>query len=443
MNQPKLTPSKVFVPGGMPVITYIPRAERELEGKLRSVEDNLCKLVTLTGSTKSGKTVLANRIFPRSAGVAIWIDGGSIDTEETFWREIHAQIDEDEELTRESGDTTASGVKGEISGEGGVPLFAKAKGKGALERTDERSHSKQTKPVQGIKARAIRMLRESGRPLIVDDFHYLERAAQGSIVRALKPLVFEGHAVVFIAIPHRRYDVVRVEKEMTGRVLSIPVPSWTDEELYQIASVGFPKLAINIDDRISRSLAAEAYGSPHLMQEFCREVAKDRLAANDLHSHSASQFAGERLFKSSAEATGKIIFDKLAKGPRQRTDRMQRPLVGGGTADIYRVILLALSHISPGLNVIDYEVLRNAIRAVLTDNIPQVNEVTRVLEKMAEIAAKDESSVAVLDWDSDEQKLHITDPFFAFFLKWSEEYIRSQPFPAKAGDTPKASNENC
>lgn len=328
------------------------------------------------------------------------------------------------------GGSTASTVSGEIAGEGGIPLVSKLKGKGALSLADRYTKSMSTRPVQGIKARAIRQLRESERPLIVDDFHYLERTAQGSLVRALKPLVFDGHPVVFIAIPHRRYDVIRVEKEMTGRVLSIPVPSWTDDELYQIAAAGFPKLSMTIDDLISRNLASEAYGSPHLMQEFCREVSRDRLGVNELRSDMPANFKGEKLFKQSAEATGKIIFDKLAKGPRQRTDRMQRPLVGGGTADIYRVILLALSHISPGLNVIDYEILRNAIRSILTDNIPQVNEVTRVLEKMAEIAAKDESSVSVLDWDSDEQKLHITDPFFAFFLKWSEEYIRSQPLVA-------------
>jgi len=425
--KPALTPSKVFVPGGMPVITYVPRAERELEERLRSVQDNLCKLVTLTGSTKSGKTVLANRIFPRSSGDSIWIDGGSIDSEETFWREIHAQIDIDEEIDVESTDNSSTTTSGKVGVQGALPFILKGKAEGGLSREDGFARARKTQPVQGIRARAIRMLRDSGRPLIVDDFHYIDRKSQGSIVRALKPLVFEGHAVVFIAIPHRRYDVVRVEKEMTGRVLSIPVPSWTGDELLQIASSGFPKLGMDIPTKVSKGLASEAYGSPHLMQEFCREVAKDRLDNNELKSDSPAQFEGKKLFKRSAEATGKIIFDKLAKGPRQRTDRMQRPLVGGGTADIYRVILLALSHISPGLNVIDYELLRNGIRSILTDNIPQANEVTRVLEKMAEIASKDESSVAVIDWDADEQKLHITDPFFAFFLKWSEEYIRSQP----------------
>ena len=73
---------------------------------------------------------------------------------------------------------------------------------------------------------------------------------------------------------------------------------------------------------------------------------------------------------------------------------------------------------APGLDSIQYEVLRAAIREVLEENLPQANEVTRVLEKMAEIASSDESSTPVLDWDKDEQLLHITDPFFAFYLKW-------------------------
>jgi hypothetical protein len=30
----------------------------------------------------------------------------------------------------------------------------------------------------------------------------------------------------------------------------------------------------------------------------------------------------------------------------------------------------------------------------------------------------DEASTPVLDWEQNEQKLHVTDPFFAFFLKW-------------------------
>ena len=57
----------------------------------------------------------------------------------------------------------------------------------------------------------------------------------------------------------------------------------------------------------------------------------------------------------------------------------------------------------------------------MAETIPEGHEVGRVLEKMSEIASADEASTPVLDWDREEQKLHITDPFFAFFLKWGME----------------------
>ncbi len=124
------------------------------------------------------------------------------------------------------------------------------------------------------------------------------------------------------------------------------------------------------------------------------------------------------LFLSVAEGTGKVIFDKLSKGPRQRSDRMPRTMKNGTSADIYQVVLYALAKLAPGLDTIEYETLRSAIKDVLKDAIPQAHEVTRVLDKMAQIAASDEASTPVLDWEREEQKLHITDPFFAFYLKW-------------------------
>jgi hypothetical protein len=71
--------NQIFVPGGMPTLTYVPRAEHNLEARLAEAKDNLCKLVTVTGSTKSGKTVLTNKVFPRSSSV--WIDGGTVKEE--------------------------------------------------------------------------------------------------------------------------------------------------------------------------------------------------------------------------------------------------------------------------------------------------------------------------------------------------------------------------
>jgi hypothetical protein len=74
---------EMFVPGGFPRHTYNPRVDLKLEPELAESRDNPCKLVTVTGQTKSGKTVLARRIFAPEENV--WIDGATVSAEEDFW----------------------------------------------------------------------------------------------------------------------------------------------------------------------------------------------------------------------------------------------------------------------------------------------------------------------------------------------------------------------
>ncbi|QCW99899.1 hypothetical protein FGM00_07220 [Aggregatimonas sangjinii] len=410
---------QVFIPGGQPTFTYNPRKNLKLEGSLEEAKDFLCKLVMMTGSTKSGKTVLTNKIFPKTE--TIWFDGGSFSSEQDFWLDIVGQLNVfvDKTKTQSKDSTTQGGIKG--GAESQLLLF-KLKGEASASLASKNSKASAVSRKGNPKTIALQALRESKRPLIIDDFHYLPREQQGQLVRAVKSLIFDGLPVIFIAIPHRRLDAVKVEREMTGRIETIAVPPWKVEELIEIPAAGFPILNIDLSDSIIRKLASEAIGSPHLMQEFCREICNIHNVKETLEDKIAINSIDEKtLFKSVAEYTGKVIFDKLSKGPRQRADRVQRQLSNGSTTDIYGLVLHALSQIRPGLETIEYETLRNAIRDVSSLAQPQAHEVTRVLDKMSEIAASDESSTPVIDWDKEERVLHITDPFFAFYLRWGIE----------------------
>ena len=408
--------SQVFVPGGMPSLTYVPRAERKLEDRLRMAKDNFYKLVTVTGATKSGKTVLVNTVFPRDN--SIWVDGGAVRAEDDFWNYVLEGISGYTELATQESKSAVSTIKGDLEAEAGLPLIAKGRGSVGGEYGKSIGGAITRRLSISPRSAAISQLRSFRLPLIIDDFHYLDRNFQGNIIRAPKPLIFDGLPVVVIAIPHRRYDAIKVEREMTGRLEAIDVPTWEPEELLEIAIEGFPLLNIEVSPENRQRLADEAYGSPHLMQEFCKALAVNEGISETAPSKRIITSLDDDLFINVAEGTGKVVFDKLAKGPRQRADRIQRPLKSGKTADIYKVTLLALAKLKPGLETIEYEQLRSAIKDVLADRFPSAQEVTRVLEKMTEIATADEASTPVLDWEREEQKLHITDPFFAFYLKW-------------------------
>jgi hypothetical protein len=99
---------------------------------------------------------------------------------------------------------------------------------------------------------------------------------------------------------------------------------------------------------------------------------------------------------------------------------LPRELKDGRTVDIYGLVLHGLAHIRPDLVSIEYEELRAAIREVSNGQIPQLQEIARVLKHMSTIAATDQSSTPVLDFEDEDKKLHVTDPFFAFYLRWGE-----------------------
>lgn len=409
----------VFVPGGFPRHTYNPRLGLKLETSVRQVADNLCKLIPVTGHTKSGKTVLVRSIFPREE--AIWVDGGGVGAEDDFWTTIIDQL----ELFQITGVANEKENTAELSASGKAGAnFLVAKGEaemGGAYSTARRSSASKSREVSS-RVTALTGLRSAARALVVDDFHYLPRKLQGDLIRALKPLIFDGLPVVIIAIPHRRYDAVKVEKEMTGRIFPVMIPSWAEGELMFIPDTGFPLLQGQISEELSQRLANESIGSPHLMQDFCRAICRVHGIISSFEGKSVdlSTRQLEDVFRETAETIGRPIFEKLARGPRQRSDRISRKLRSGENVDIYGLVLHALAHLRPVLETLEYEDLRVALREVSANDPPQLHEVSRVLKHMSDIAATDESSTPVIDFEEEDKRLHVTDPFFAFYLRWGK-----------------------
>lgn len=410
--------TKVFIPGGFPTVTYIARKEKQLEARVSAAQDSLAKLVVVTGATKSGKTVLVDKVFPQDS--SIWIDGGAISDENSFWDMIVEKADLFTEKEYIEQDMETSTIEAEGSVEGNVLVVKGSttiKGGVGVENV----FGKNYKRAITSKVAAISMLQTEEIPLVVDDFHYIDKKIQKSIVRALKAPIMHGLPVIFIAIPNRKYDAVEVEREMTGRIENIEMPAWEEDELRSIAVQGFKALNIKVSSDLITRLSQSAYGSPFLMQEFCRTLC-ERCEIEEYMEK--TQYISDNIdiknvFAEIAEHSGRSIFNKLKRGPRARSDRKKRLLQSGEETDIYGVVLEGLKALQPGVESMPYELLRNNIREVLAENPPQKNEISRVLDQIAKISYTDTSSTPVIDWQRDDDIITITDPFFAFFLKWA------------------------
>ena len=242
--------------------------------------------------------------------------------EDDFWTTVIDQLD----LFQTTEIANGKGSTAKISASGtAIANFFVAKGEAKVGGSYGTSKSKSSR-TRAVSSRVAAMagLRDAHRAIVIDDFHYLPRERQGSLMRALKPLIFDGLPVVIIAIPHRRYDAVKVEKEMTGRILPVNIPAWSEEELAYIPKTGFPLLNGTLSDALTKTLSEQSVGSPHLVQEFCRAICREQGITTTFGGKAAnlSRDGLNKVFGETAETIGRPIFEKLARGPRQRSDRI-------------------------------------------------------------------------------------------------------------------------
>jgi hypothetical protein len=78
--------NSVFVPGGQPSITYVERAGLAIEDHLNRAIASPNQIISLSGPTKSGKTVLCRRVL--SNREFVWIEGGQVATAKAIWENI-------------------------------------------------------------------------------------------------------------------------------------------------------------------------------------------------------------------------------------------------------------------------------------------------------------------------------------------------------------------
>jgi hypothetical protein len=102
--------------------------------------------------------------------------------------------------------------------------------------------------------------------MLIDDFHYMDRAVQIEVAKSLKESVRLGIKIVTAAVLHRGDDVVRANPELRGRVRSIDLGYWSASELRKIADTGFTALNAIVEDNAIERFIDESAGSPQLMQ---------------------------------------------------------------------------------------------------------------------------------------------------------------------------------
>jgi hypothetical protein len=91
----------VFTPTGVPTVTYVYRQDQDLESQLRLAVRTPGLIVSLSGPSKSGKTVLMNKVIPKED--LIPVSGASIRSPEVLWDGVLSWMEAPSEVVTRAG----------------------------------------------------------------------------------------------------------------------------------------------------------------------------------------------------------------------------------------------------------------------------------------------------------------------------------------------------
>lgn len=269
--QSVLTPVDVFTPNDFPRHTYVNRAvSPPLEQQLQQALATPKEVISISGPSKSGKTVLIERVV--GSDNLITISGSEIDGVNGLWDRILDWIGAPTSEASSNAKTSTSGISSQIGGGGGIPLVAQASTSITTQNSDMDTKTVGTTRGRRGLVQVHREIADSSFCVLVDDFHYIRTKLQVDIGRQIKTASERGIRIIAASVPHRSDDVVRSNSELRGRTLNIDTEFWTERELEDIAHMGFKALNMQLEESMVARLAQNACRSPQLMQRICLNV---------------------------------------------------------------------------------------------------------------------------------------------------------------------------
>jgi hypothetical protein len=210
----KLFAIDVFTPNDFPEYTYIARTGPNLEKRLEDAIATPKMVVSISGPSKSGKTVLVEKTVGKDN--LIVVSGAEVGSGDELWSRVIAWMGGPISVAEQTSQSTAHRVSGEVSGKAGL-MLAEAAGKAGYDRTDTSSTAVTESRARDGLNQIVKELGNSSFVLLLDDFHYIPKGSQADVARQIKAAAERGVRICIATVPHRADDVVRTNAKASGR----------------------------------------------------------------------------------------------------------------------------------------------------------------------------------------------------------------------------------
>lgn len=387
--------------------SYVDRGS--LDAEVRKLLERKQTHIAIRGASKSGKSWLRQKVLVDPIIVQCRLDYEL----SHIYRDALARLDI--RLEVESSKTKTFEARVMASGEAGWKLIAKVQGEGELSRAQESATTtKQVGKDHADLEFVASLIRESGRILVVEDFHYLPVEEQKRFAFDLKTLWDYGVFVVVVGVWSTQNMMVTLNPDLAERIEEVSVV-WTETELKQILESGGSHLNLNFTARVSDLLAAISYGSAGLLQKLALRYLDNELQITETPEYEAVIDDVDKARDAAMHVADQLnpLYQTFAKrvseGIRSRTN----------ATGIYAHAMAAIMEaddesLSGGLSARDIFKVANARQSRV-----QLSNLKIVLGKFPSLQVDDAGRGLVLAYDPQEEVVSVVDKQLLLYRKFA------------------------
>jgi hypothetical protein len=268
--------------------------------------------------------------------------------------------------------------------------------------------------------------------LVIDDFHYIpSKSSRFEIWRLIKSLNDIGVPIIVIGVQSPQMRDVD-EGDLLGRVLSVKLEGWSEENLSRIGIQGFNRLGIAILN-LNR-IVQESLTSPFLMQLLCLQYCQYKSQNNQTQKH-VEKIENVVIEKILPEAAKRISYLNTYTLLTQSYDNLIFSRHDGKQGTLNQLILYAISGQYPFGAMPYFEInlnrlLGRTLEVISIKDSPKLtySELLKSIEMMImnyyahyNEVLEDEFARHDPVIDLIGQKFYIRDPFLLFYLRHSDD----------------------
>lgn len=260
-------------------------------------------------------------------------------------------------------------------------------------------------------------LRQSRRPIIIDDFHRIPKNAQREIIMDAKGYLASGINFILVSVPDCAKSIVEDDNDFLLRTKAVRPPRWRADKLLKIAKTGFAALNVELDERSLRAIISEAFNNPFLVQHYCRAVCAKKKVFSTVkaggHTLACEKKEIEEIVTSTASEVASY-FEKRV----QLDGNVRLTLLSGRSITLQGLILASLTDVEITQDVGMVTIMRKVKKLTNKSEQSSINQTVILQASEALITQLQGQSPSDLTMGMNGKCLHILHPFFKVYLKW-------------------------